>query len=131
MFCNLDRVVLLAKGSVYYDGPPRDTVQYFERLGYAVPEGVNPADHFISIAENADRDEAGSASIQALIDAWKKRKEQVRGEKVLGKDGANDEGVVEKQKNSWPTPWVAELAVLLQRATRDQVSLGSAAFAHM
>ena len=52
IFTKLDRVILLARGAVYYDGPPRDTIPYFRTLGFEVPEGSNPADYFIGIAEN-------------------------------------------------------------------------------
>lgn len=62
MFTRVDRVILLAKGAVYYDGPPRGTIPWFQKLPYEVPEGVNPADHFISIAEK---------DAEILLSSWK------------------------------------------------------------
>ncbi|ORX40799.1 P-loop containing nucleoside triphosphate hydrolase protein [Kockovaella imperatae] len=120
MFCTLDRVILLAKGAIYYDGPPRDTVEYFKGLDYNVPEGVNPADYFISIAENVDRDEEGKARIQKLIDNWKERAAQAT--PVSRPAGKVDEKDVKKSsKAQWPTSWFFELMLLFRRTSKDQL----------
>lgn len=119
VFCKLDTVILLAKGGVFYQGSPRDAISWFEELGYVVPEGVNPADYFITLAENADRDEAGKQRVQALIDAWSSfagRTSQASSERsisfVKGK----------RARHNWPVPWFKEFGVVYWRWVREGVS---------
>lgn len=136
IFCQLDRVILLAQGAVFYDGPPRETVPYFAALGYDVPEGTNPADHFISIAENLEKDEAGARRVRALIDAWAGRQAGSRDEKdkedaVDVPGGSSEKGVPQHKEAigsapartnglqdfaGWPIPWWKEFYILVSRA---------------
>lgn len=44
VFSTLDRLILLSEGKVMHEGPTADVPQYFENLGYAIPDRVNPAD---------------------------------------------------------------------------------------
>lgn len=139
VFCTLDRVILLAKGAVFYDGPPRNTIAWFESLGYTVPEGTNPADHFISLAENAEKNEEGDRRIQALLDAWAEHirekgastsQDTLRADSPQGAPaGMSDKeqrerGAEEMRKQrerrevrtSWPLPWYKEFYLLTTRA---------------
>lgn len=144
VFCALDRVILLAKGAVFYDGPPRDTIPWFESLGYTVPEGTNPADHFISIAENAEKNEEGERRVQALLDAWAEHlrergagtsQDTLRADSQAGEMGMSDkerhargEKELQKQRDrreirtSWPLPWYKEFYLLFTRAFLEIVS---------
>ncbi|KAF9581810.1 hypothetical protein BGW38_001045 [Lunasporangiospora selenospora] len=45
-----DLLLLGAGGRVVYSGPRDEAAQYFEGIGYSVPEDENPADFFISLA---------------------------------------------------------------------------------
>jgi ABC-type multidrug transport system ATPase subunit len=107
MFTKLDRVILLAKDGVYYDGPPREAVQWFECLGFKVPEGVNPADYFISIAE--------TEAVSVLSASWKSR----------DKDGSSSslEGstVSITSRVAYPTTLVKEFSILYARWWRETV----------
>ena len=126
IFCALDRVILLAKGGVYYDGPPKATIEYFKGIGYEVPEGVNPADHFVSIAENEDRDDAGTARVKALVEAWTKRKSESSSTVSMSEAPAGakkGKSAKRQEKAGYPTSWVSELLLLLSRAFWDEVSL--------
>jgi ABC-type multidrug transport system ATPase subunit len=42
-----DRLMLLAEGHMVYNGPTKDVVAYFAKLGYKCPEYTNPSE-FIS-----------------------------------------------------------------------------------
>jgi ABC-type multidrug transport system ATPase subunit len=42
-----DRLMLLAEGHMVYNGPTKDVVAYFAKLGYKCPKYTNPAE-FIS-----------------------------------------------------------------------------------
>ncbi|KAF9116038.1 hypothetical protein BGX27_005271 [Mortierella sp. AM989] len=45
-----DLLLLGAGGRVVYSGPRDEAAEYFESIGYPVPENENPADFFISLA---------------------------------------------------------------------------------
>ena len=130
IFTTLDRVILLARGAVYYDGPPRDTIEYFSKLGFAVPEGSNPADYFIGIAENKERDAEGEKRVRMLLDKWREHaaahdlargdpsQRTLRGDEEGGK--ARDT-MKSKEKHLWPTPWWEEFGLLFVRWFREAV----------
>ena len=44
-----DKIILLAKGRVVYNGPVLESVAYFSRLGKQVPPNTNPSDYFIDL----------------------------------------------------------------------------------
>ncbi|PWN47251.1 hypothetical protein IE53DRAFT_260034 [Violaceomyces palustris] len=71
IFCMYDRVMLLTRGSIFYEGPPKKALEWFESLGHRVPEGVNPADYFITIAENLEKSDEGERRIDNLLRAWR------------------------------------------------------------
>ena len=140
IFCKLDRVILLARGSVYYDGPPRDTVAYFASLGYDVPEGVNPADHFIGIAENKERDAEGEKRVMSLIEHWAEHVRArgvqgmsdsslrtLQGDGPVGGDSGDKarETMQSREKHLWPTPWWEEFGLLFVRWYREAVRVCS------
>lgn len=122
VFCKLDRVILLAKGGVYYDGPPRETVDYFKKLGYDVPEGANPADVFIEIAEGKGEKGHGKLGGKGteLVKAWSDRANAGEvSEDVVGDvgQGSKKEGRkrVGADRAEWPTKWTFELGLLFKR----------------
>lgn len=47
IFFKFDRLMLLADGHMVYNGPTKDVVAYFAKLGYKCPKYTNPAE-FIS-----------------------------------------------------------------------------------
>ena len=47
IFFKFDRLMLLAEGHMVYNGPTKDVVAYFGKLGYKCPKYTNPAE-FIS-----------------------------------------------------------------------------------
>lgn len=49
IFALFDRLVLLSKGQVVYLGGAKQSVQYFEKIGYTCPEYHNPADFFLDV----------------------------------------------------------------------------------
>lgn len=123
----IDRVELLARGKVYYSGTPADMVTYFDSIGHRVPVGANPADHYITIAENPGQTDEGEKQVVHLIDSWAAR-EQARLSSESGnssdKQHISTEEEVKAAKEddeslqvykTWPTPWVKELSVLTER----------------
>lgn len=126
MFTQLDRVILMAKGGVYYEGPPREAVTWFKGLGYEVPEGVNPADHFISIAED-EGSEGSKERVKHLLESWNEAKRESTSDlaSVPSQDNTQNvnEGKIQKgSKQQYPTTAVKEFGLLLTRWWWEQVS---------
>lgn len=144
IFTKLDRVMLLARGGVYYDGPPRDAVTWFASLGYDVPEGMNPADYFISITENAGDSEDRIKRVEELLGKWAEH--QASGGKLASREerpvlatmsmdsgrtvslGRDDERgqsqpAQDRIRTRWPTSWVDEFRILFVRTARESVSV--------
>jgi ABC-type multidrug transport system ATPase subunit len=46
----LDRVILMADGSVLYDGPCQDSIHYLSRQGHYLRAFANPAEFLIDLA---------------------------------------------------------------------------------
>ena len=118
----VDRVQLLAQGKVYYEGPPMDMIAWFSSLGYIVPEGANPADYYITLAEIAKETGEGEREdqrVQQLIEAWAKRGEGAvnssqQSSASCEQKVTEDDTLLDAYK-SWPTPWFAELWTLVRR----------------
>lgn len=54
MFAAFDMLLLMSQGRVVYFGKARDASEYFESIGFPVPDGYNPADHFLSVLSTND-----------------------------------------------------------------------------
>ena len=71
VFNMLDDLLLLADGKVVYNGPIESASSYFTSVGYTNPEGINPADYYLSVAQDAPETKpphAGDDS--ALVPSW-------------------------------------------------------------
>jgi len=55
----IDNVVLLAKGRVIYAGPREHMETFFEIQKYPTPPSFNPADHYVTVANDEFRTEDG------------------------------------------------------------------------
>ncbi|KAK6779548.1 hypothetical protein RDI58_021732 [Solanum bulbocastanum] len=65
-----DDLVLLAKGGlVAYHGPVKKAEEYFANLGIAVPDRVNPPDHFIDVLEGMVKP-GGGVTVEQLPVRW-------------------------------------------------------------
>ncbi|KAL4888982.1 P-loop containing nucleoside triphosphate hydrolase protein [Aspergillus ambiguus] len=89
-----DNVILLARGSLLYSGPVRESLPHFESCGHVIPPFVNPAEFLIDLAAIDNRTEALEAAsfmrVDALKEAWKSRREAHKAmqasQKVAGED---------------------------------------------
>jgi len=45
IFFKFDRLILLADGHMVYNGPTKDVVAYFAKLGYTCPQYTNPSEY--------------------------------------------------------------------------------------
>ena len=49
LFNLFDRLILLAEGEMVYQGKTKDTIEYFDQMGFTCPDFMNPPDYFMSI----------------------------------------------------------------------------------
>lgn len=119
----IDRVQLLAQGKVYYEGKPRDMKAWFESIGYKVPEGANPADYYITIAENPEQSQEGDKRVAQMIQAWSNQATSTRNSVQLNEVGkvTSDDKSLEAYR-VWPSSWISELSTLTRRNATQWVS---------
>jgi ABC-2 family transporter len=74
-----DRVILLSHGSCVYSGETKESLPYFQNLGYPVPAFVNPAEYLIELAaidnRSKETEAIGLERLQTLKKAWSQRQE--------------------------------------------------------
>ena len=70
-----DRLVLLSGGTSVYSGPVKNSVPYFESLGFALPPFVNPAEFLVDLAaldiRSPDLEKDSSTRVEMLKLAWR------------------------------------------------------------
>ena len=70
VFEMLDDLLLLADGKVVYNGSIASASSYFTSVGYTNPEGINPADYFLSVAQGAPETKLHAGGDSALVPSW-------------------------------------------------------------
>ena len=87
MWSEFDKVLLLAEGSTVYFGPASEATAYFERQGFRLPYGYNPADYLLDLLVSGV--ESGGRMTE---ERWRSVPERVRREarRMFGKGGASE-----------------------------------------
>lgn len=114
----VDRVQLLAQGQIYYEGKPADMRAWFEGINYFVPDGTNPADYYITIAENPYGEAEGEERVQRMIQAWNTRSHTSEHKEI---DADLSSSSLEAYR-FWPTNWFREVFILMIRNIKMVVS---------
>lgn len=139
MFNMFDRVILLTRGTTFFEGRPQDAGPWFESLGYTHPEGMNPADYFLDVSQNLEKTDEAEDRIEALLSSWRERvpgdvekhtaavederseasKPELNGAATPTKsshsfDLRKDEQQADAYK-TWPSHWHKELFILFER----------------
>jgi hypothetical protein len=101
-------------------------VTWFKGLGYEVPEGVNPADHFISIAED-EGSEGSKERVKHLLDSWAEEKQRSSGDSTpvpreYAKGQPEEKTGGKRLTQNYPTTAAKEFSILLTRWWWEQVS---------
>lgn len=139
IFKHFDKVILLTRGQVYYSGPPALAPEWFSSLHHDVPEGVNPADYYITIAENYEKTNAAERRVRGLLSSWRESGEAFTAEHAAkhhhnltasqDADAKQRSDLSERKSSrvvpktsdatdlagSWPNSWLHELWVLSHR----------------
>ncbi|KAK4437075.1 ABC transporter G family member 6 [Sesamum alatum] len=55
----LDHLIVLARGQLMYQGPPKDVTFHLDRMGRKVPKGENAIEYFIDVVQEYDQSELG------------------------------------------------------------------------
>ncbi|SAM84088.1 related to ATP-binding cassette, sub-family G, member 2 [Ustilago bromivora] len=71
IFKHFDKVILLTRGQIYYSGPPARAPAWFDSLGHHPSEGLNPADYYITIAENYEKTNEAERRVRNLLTSWR------------------------------------------------------------
>jgi ABC-type multidrug transport system ATPase subunit len=123
----LDSVILMAPGGrICYAGDRRDVVDYFDRLGFTLPQNTNPAEYLLDLVsidsedmEQAVQDEARIARFERIF-----RNRAI----VPGKVGTYTLQIedTESWKTMWTRKksffrWIPRLGALLKRSWRQNI----------
>ncbi|CRG87851.1 hypothetical protein PISL3812_04872 [Talaromyces islandicus] len=119
-----DRVILLSRGAPLYSGAISAAIPYFEGLGYAMPEFVNPAEFLIDLAaidnRSTDLESASLARVDFLRDSWKAKQNKLsKGEKVSITPAATREH--EDVQVAKKVPFSREFSVLTSRTFKTTI----------
>ncbi|CCH42710.1 Pleiotropic drug resistance protein [Wickerhamomyces ciferrii] len=68
IFQRFDNILLLANGSVIYDGTPLEMIEYFDSMGLKPGSGMNFADYILDVISN--RSENGPETAAKMIENW-------------------------------------------------------------
>ena len=121
----LDKVLLLSMGKCVWFGSCSAALTHFSDIGYKIPENTNPSDFFLDITtldqRTAELKQQTTMRIEKFVAAYRAiRKECPRMDAI-------PESI--KMKTQWPSMWLGEFSVLLQRnmknTLRDKAAIGA------
>lgn len=49
IFNSFERLILICKGSIIYQGLSKDSVDYFHQKGFTIPAFSNPSDYYMKL----------------------------------------------------------------------------------
>lgn len=61
----LDHLIILARGQLMYQGPPKDVSLHLDRMSRQIPKGENAIEYFIDVVQEYDQSELG---VEALAE---------------------------------------------------------------
>jgi hypothetical protein len=106
-------------------GSNNDALVHFAKLGYAIPENTNPSDFFLDITTLDQRTELSrketSDRIEVFASAYNEIQATVTKPALLSENAHG--------KIQWPSMWISEFGILLQRnlanTFRDNAAIGA------
>jgi len=104
----IDNVVLLSKGKLIYQGPRSEIESFFAFAGYPTPENYNPADHYVTAANDSFQTD----KVKKTVDEW-------AGDFVQWAEGDLESSRKTKVPagNSQPSPVLRRRSSLIRSAT--------------
>ncbi|CCH46551.1 Pleiotropic drug resistance protein [Wickerhamomyces ciferrii] len=110
IFQKFDNVLLLANGSVIYDGAPLDMIEYFDSMGLRPEPEMNFADYMLDVISN--RSENGPETAAKMIANWTKvdKGEFTEDTIPVSEDKANKEYDLDQYKTLIKKPHILKVA---------------------
>eukprot|EP01087_Luapelamoeba_hula_P004661 TRINITY_DN1458_c0_g1_i3.p1 TRINITY_DN1458_c0_g1~~TRINITY_DN1458_c0_g1_i3.p1 ORF type:complete len:729 (+),score=90.59 TRINITY_DN1458_c0_g1_i3:131-2317(+) len=74
MFDHFDRIIFMSRGHILYNGPAKDMVPYFSKVGYVCPRYTNPCEFVMSLASedsHISSEEEGTDRLRKLVNAYR------------------------------------------------------------
>ncbi|KAJ3173030.1 Hydroxyacid-oxoacid transhydrogenase, mitochondrial [Geranomyces variabilis] len=126
----LDKVALMSKGQMVWFGPSDKALEHFARLGHKCPPQTNPADFYLDLIQDTEKDKDSKTVAENLIDEWSAVEkdyttpidEETRQQALKTQDSKKSKkgrqevaGAWEDEEGRWATSWFSEFSVLLKR----------------
>jgi ABC-type multidrug transport system ATPase subunit len=111
VYHGFDKVMIMSRGREAFTGKAApDATDYFEQLGYPLPDATNPAEHFLDLVNS---DFSGKEEVEHILDAWKAHQQVVQ-----VRDGGEDDDDARSTSEDiyhQPTPYLQELNLMFRR----------------
>eukprot|EP00027_Filamoeba_sp_ATCC50430_P012825 CAMPEP_0168563134 /NCGR_PEP_ID=MMETSP0413-20121227/12515_1 /TAXON_ID=136452 /ORGANISM="Filamoeba nolandi, Strain NC-AS-23-1" /LENGTH=699 /DNA_ID=CAMNT_0008594649 /DNA_START=80 /DNA_END=2179 /DNA_ORIENTATION=- len=119
IFHMFDRLILLAKGHMIYNGLTRDVMRYFHDIGAQPPSLMNPADWFMDVLHLKPGDKEAEERVNGLVDSFEKSNQlkQIKQTEVLDFRAEAEE----LQESTYPTSYWTQVRYLTQRGFKHMV----------
>ncbi|GMF06539.1 unnamed protein product [[Candida] boidinii] len=136
IFKLFDQVLILSKGKLCYGDSGPEIINYFNNLGYFVPEMTNPADFLVDITSVDNRtpiaEEKTLKLVKRITEEWKIKMESIENnsefEEKIMKEYDNKARITDGEGNDMEevfeqvgkTPFLRELNILVRRNLKLQ-----------
>eukprot|EP01033_Poteriospumella_lacustris_P023424 gene23424-biopygen9411 len=91
IYNSFDRIMLLSKGRIAFNGVKNDVTTYLGEIGYPLPDQTNPAEFMLDIVNTDFTDDVQVEAILSSYDRIARPKNRDRIEKVLSLSIKEDE----------------------------------------
>ncbi|CCE61169.1 hypothetical protein TPHA_0A00840 [Tetrapisispora phaffii CBS 4417] len=109
-----DKLCILSRGSIVFCDDTTYAIPYFEKLGYTVPQLVNPADYLIDISSVDSRKDDSKIltedRLDFLVKSWKEH--ELSTNKFIKFDKSNEVNV---KTMSASVPYLKQVSILVRR----------------
>jgi ATP-binding cassette, subfamily G (WHITE), eye pigment precursor transporter len=112
MFSMFDRLIVMCKGQIVFQGPTNKAISYFEEAGFSCPDWINPPEYFmrvLHIENTASLSENENEVLSTLTECYK----------MLDLPCKSNLAVISEKNTSNKNSFVRELRILLLRAFKN------------
>jgi ABC-2 type transporter len=111
IFSLFDQIMILSNGREAFTGDHHEAEAYFSRIGYPMPEHMNPAEHSLDLV-NADF--SLPETVNKILKSWKDSK-QKRPALLLDADGCNGSIEWQQEEDLTSTKGAKEIRIMFRR----------------
>ena len=80
IFNTFNRLILMVEGHIIYQGEAKDSMDYFNQIGYPCPELTNPPDYYMRIIYLENRNALNpqeTEKLQRFVESYKAKEQQI------------------------------------------------------